>query len=75
MSKRKKEIDEKIEKTKKSIQNKPNFDPKNYLYNKLANQYEENETKILIQQKMDRKTKLSGIEEINIVKRRIIESK
>ena len=31
--------------------------------------------KILNQQKMDRKTKLSGIEEINIVKRRIIESK
>ena len=51
MRKRKKEIDEKIEKTKKSIQNKPNFDPKNYLYNKLVNQYEENEKKFWIQQK------------------------
>ena len=75
MRKRKKEIDEKIEKTKKSIKNKPNFDPKNYLYNKLANQFEENEKKFLNQQKQDRKSKLSGIEEINIVKRRIIESK
>ena len=75
MRKRKKEIDEKIEKTKKSIQNKPNFDPKNYLYNKLANQFEENEKKFLHQQKMDRKSKLSGPEEISIVKRRIIESK
>ena len=75
MRKRKKQIDEKIEKTKKYIQNKPIFDPKNYLYNKLANQFEENEKKLLYQQKMDRKTKMSGIEEINIVKRRIIESK
>ena len=75
MRKRKKEIDEKIEKTRKSIKNKPNFDPKNYLYNKLANQFEENEKKLLNQQKLDRKSKLSGIEEINIVKRRIIESK
>ena len=40
MCKRKKEIDEKIEKTKKYIQNKPNFDPNN-----LANQFEENEKK------------------------------
>ena len=75
MRKRKKEIDEKIEKTKKSIQNKPNFDPKNYLYNKLANQYEESEKKFWNQQKMERKSKLSGPEEITIVKRRIIESK
>jgi hypothetical protein len=75
MRKRKKQIDEKIEKTKKYIQNKPIFDPENYLYNKLANQFEENEKKLLYQQKMDRKTKMSGIEEINIVKRRIIESK
>ena len=75
MRKRKKEIDKKIEKTRKSIKNKPNFDPKNYLYNKLANQFEENEKKLLNQQKQDRKSKLSGIEEINIVKRRIIESK
>ena len=75
MRKRKKEIDEKIEKTKKYIQNKVNFDPKNYLYNKLASQYEENEKKFLYQQKMDRKSKLSGPEDINIVKRRIIESK
>ena len=75
MRKRKKEIDEKIEKTKKLIQNKPNFDPKNYLYNKLANQYEENEKKFWNQQKMERKSKLSGPEEITVVKRRIIESK
>ena len=75
MRKRKKEIDEKIEKTKKYIHNKTNFDPKNYLYNKLANQYEENEKKFLFQQKMDRKSKISGPEDINIVKRRIIESK
>ena len=75
MRKRKKEIDEKIEKTKKSIQNKPNFDPKNYLYNKLANQYEENEKKFWNQQKMERKSKLSGPEEITVIKRRIIESK
>ncbi len=75
MRKRKKEIDKKIEKTRKSIKNKPNFDPKNYLYNKLANQFEENEKKLLNQQKQDRKSKLSGIEEIKIVKRRIIESK
>ena len=75
MRKRKKEIDEKIEKTKKSIQNKPNFDPKSYLYNKLATQFEENEKKYLFQQKMDRKLKLSGPEEIQVVKRRIIESK
>ena len=75
MRKRKKEIDEKIEKTKKSINNKPNFDPKNYLYNKLANQYEENEKKFWNLQKMERKSKLNGPEEINVVKRRIIESK
>ena len=49
--KRKKEIDEKIEKTKKSIQNKPNFDPKNYLYNKLANQFEVNENNFYINKK------------------------
>ena len=73
--KRKKEIDEKIEKTKLSIKNKPNFDPKNYLYNKMASQFEENEKKLLNQQKMERKAKNSGIEEIEIVKRRIIESK
>ena len=75
MRKRKKEIDEIIEKTKKSIQNKPNFDPKNYLYNKLANQYEENEKKFLNQRKMEIKSKLSGPEEITIIKRRMIESK
>ena len=75
MRKRKKEIDEIVEKTKKSIKNKPNFDPKNYLYNKLANQYEENEKKFLEQQKLERKSKNSGIEEIDVVRRKIIESK
>ena len=74
MRQRKKEIDEKIEKTKQSIKNKPNCEPKNYLYNKLANQFEENEKKYLNQQILERKAKNSGIEEIEIVKRRIIES-
>ena len=60
MRKRKKQIDEKIEKTKKYIQNKPIFHQKNYLYNKLANQFEGNGKISLNQQKIYRKSKLSG---------------
>jgi len=65
----------KLKKTKKYILNKPNFDPKNYLYNKLATQFEENEKKYLLEHKFDRKSKLNGPEEIEVIRRRIIDSK
>ena len=72
--KRKMEVDEKMKEAKKFAKNPTNFDPKNYLYNRLANQFEENEKKFLDMQKIG-KRKISGIEEISIVKRRIIENK
>ena len=72
--KRKMEVDEKMKEAKKFIKNTYNYDPKKYLYNRLANQFEENEKKFLQSHKFD-KRKVSGIEEISIVKRRIIECK
>ena len=72
--KRKMEVDEKMKEAKKFIKNTYNYDPKKYLYNRLANQFEENEKKFLQSHKLD-KRKVSGIEEISIVKRRIIECK
>ena len=72
--KRKLEVDEKMKEAKKFIKNAYNYDPKKYLYNRLANQFEENEKKFLQSHKLD-KRKVSGIEEISIVKRRIIECK
>ena len=72
--KRKLEVDEKMKEAKKYAKNTTNFDPKNYLYNRLANKFEESEKKILDKQKLEKK-KISGIEEISIVKRRIIECK
>ena len=72
--KRKMEVDEKMKEAKKFIKNAYNYDPKKYLYNRLANQFEENEKKFLQSHKLD-KRKVSGIEEISIVKRRIIECK
>ena len=72
--KRKLEVDEKMKEAKKFIKNTYNYDPKKYLYNRLANQFEENEKKFLQSHKLD-KRKVSGIEEISIVKRRIIECK
>ena len=72
---RKKEIDEQILKTKRNIQNK-HFDPKNYLYNKLATQFEENENRKYTENKLQHKINLSKKQEnIQIIKRRIIESK
>jgi hypothetical protein len=67
-------VDEKMKEAKKFSKNSINSDPKNYLYNRLANEYEENEKKFLQKQKYEKK-KISGIEEISIVKRRIIECK
>ena len=72
--KRKLQVDEKMKEAKKFIKNAYNYDPKKYLYNRLANQFEENEKKFLQSHKLD-KRKVSGIEEISIVKRRIIECK
>ena len=72
--KRKLEVDEKMKEAKKFIKKTYNYDPKKYLYNRLANQFEENEKKFLQSHKLD-KRKVSGIEEISIVKRRIIECK
>ena len=72
--KRKLEVDEKMKEAKKYAKNTTNFDPKNYLYNRLANKFEESEKKILDKQKLEKK-KISGIEEISIIKRRIIECK
>ena len=72
--KRKMFVDEKMKEAKKFSKNSINSDPKNYLYNRLANEYEENEKKFLQKQKYEKK-KISGIEEISIVKRRIIECK
>ena len=72
--KRKMIVDEKMKEAKKFSKNSINSDPKNYLYNRLANEYEENEKKFLQKQKYEKK-KISGIEEISIVKRRIIECK
>ena len=72
--KRKMLVDEKMKEAKKFSKNTINSDPKNYLYNRLANEYEENEKKFLQKQKYEKK-KISGIEEISIVKRRIIECK
>ena len=43
--KRKLEVDEKMKEAKKYAKNTTNFDPKNYLYNRLANKFEENEKK------------------------------
>lgn len=71
---RKMEVDEKMKEAKKFAKNHINFDPNNYLYNRLANKYEENEKKLLDKQKLEKK-KISGIEEISIIKRRIIECK
>jgi hypothetical protein len=59
---------------KKFIKNTYNYDPNNYLYNRLANKFEESEKKFLESQ-ISEKKKESGIEEISIVKRRIIECK
>ena len=73
--KRKMEVDEKMKEAKKFAKNSPNFDPKNYLYNRLANQFEENEKKKYLDNQKNRIKKISGIEEISIVKRRIIECK
>ena len=72
--KRKLEVDEKMKEAKKYAKNPINFNPDNYLYNRLANQFEEKEKKILDEQRHSKK-KVSGIEEISIVKRRIIECK
>ena len=72
--KRKMEVDEKMKEAKKFIKNTYNYDPNNYLYNRLANQFEENEKKFLESQ-ISEKKKESGIEEISVVKRRIIECK
>ena len=72
--KRKLEVDEKMKEAKKYAKNHINFNPDNYLYNRLANQFEEKEKKILDEQRHSKK-KVSGIEEISIVKRRIIECK
>ena len=72
---RKREIDEQILKTKRNIQNK-HFDPKDYLYNKLASQFEENENRKYTENKLQHKINLSKRQEnIQVIKRRIIESK
>ncbi len=72
--KRKLQADLKMIEAKKFIKNKYNYDPNNYLYNRLANKFEESEKKFLESQ-ISEKKKESGIEEISIVKRRIIECK
>ena len=71
---RKMEVDKKMEEAKKYVKNKTHFDPQNYLYNRLANNYKLKEIQFLNSQKNEKK-KISGIEEISIVKRRIIECK
>ena len=71
---RKMEVDKKMEEAKKYVKNKTHFDPQNYLYNRLANNYKLKEMQFLNSQKNEKK-KISGIEEISIVKRRIIECK
>ena len=71
---RKMKVDKQMEEAKKYAKNKTHFNPQNYLYNRLANQYKEKEMKFLNSQKNEKK-KISGIEEISIVKRRIIECK
>ena len=72
--KRKLQADLKMIEAKKFIKNTYNYDPNNYLYNRLANKFEESEKKFLESQ-ISEKKKESGIEEISIVKRRIIECK
>ena len=72
--KRKMEADEKMKEAKKFMKNTYNYDPNNYLYNRLANQFEENEKKFMESQ-ISEKKKPNCIEEISIVKRRIIECK
>ena len=72
--KRKMEADEKMKEAKKFMKNTYNYDPNNYLYNRLANQFEENEKKFMENQISEQK-KPNCIEEISIVKRRIIECK
>ena len=72
--KRKMEADKKMEEARKYMKNTYNYDPNNYLYNRLANQFNENEQKFINLQ-IGAKKKMSGIEEISIVKRRIIECK
>ena len=72
--KRKMEADEKMKEAKKFMKNTYNYDPNNYLYNRLANQFEENEKKFMENQ-ISEKKKPNCIEEISIVKRRIIECK
>ena len=72
--KRKMEVNKKMEEAKKYAKNSTHFDPQNYLYNRLANKFEEKEKQFLDLQKKE-KRKISGIEEISIVKRRIIECK
>ena len=73
--KRKIEVDKKMEEAKKYAKNSTHFDPKNYLYNRLANQFEEKEKNKILNMKKKANRKISGIEEISIVKRRIIECK
>ena len=68
------EADKKMEEARKYMKNTYNYDPNNYLYNRLANQFNENEQKFINLQ-IGAKKKMSGIEEISIVKRRIIECK
>ena len=72
--KRKMEADEKMKEAKKFMKNTYNYDPNNCLYNRLANQFEENEKKFMENQ-ISEKKKPNCIEEISIVKRRIIECK
>ena len=72
--KRKIEVDKKMEEARKYRKNIYKYNPNNYLYNRLANQFNEKEEKFLNSHKKHQK-KISGIEEISIVKRRIIECK
>ena len=72
--KRKIEVDKKMEEARKYRKNIYKYNPNNYLYNRLANQFNEKEEKFLNSYKKQKK-KISGIEEISIVKRRIIECK
>ena len=72
--KRKIEVDKKMEEARKYRKNIYKYNPNNYLYNRLANQFNEKEEKFLNSHKKQKK-KISGIEEISIVKRRIIECK
>ena len=72
---RKKEIDEQMEKTKQYINIKVNRKPKDYIYFKMQKQYETNENRVYDRVKQERKSKLTTREEIGELRRKIKEHK